>query len=157
MTPLQQTGFPDLQLLTRCSAKDFLWLYPPCNTTTPSLFPNYFLLHTRRGTQRRADHRRTAPPLYFVMHLLGSYPVPLPPPPSEELAATPPATGYWLLPDARARPRPRTSTPVYASCISGYEAGATGVLRVWGHRSVLRRSLTFVEPSQEFQHFEREC
>ena len=63
MTPLQQTGFPDLQLLTRCSAKDFLWLYPPCNTTTPSLFPNYFLLHTRRGTQRRADYKRTAPPL----------------------------------------------------------------------------------------------
>lgn len=60
MTPLQQTGFPDLQLLTRCSAKDFLWLYPPCNTTTSSLFPNYFLLHARRGTQRRADHKRTS-------------------------------------------------------------------------------------------------
>jgi hypothetical protein len=89
------------------------------------------------------------------MHLLGSYPVPLPLPLSEKLATTPPASGYWLLTDARVCPRPRANTPVYASCISGYEAGATGVLRLWGHESVLRRFLTFVEPSQEFQHFEQ--
>ena len=157
MTPLQQTGFPDLQLLTRCSAKDFLWLYPPAIQLLPLSSPttSYYIPDEARSDAPTTSEQA---PLYLVMHLLGSYPVPLPPPPpSEELAATPPAAGYWLLPDARARPRPRTSTPVYASCISGYEAGATGVLRVWGHRSVLRRSLTFVEPSQEFQHFEREC
>ena len=61
MTPLQQTGFPDLQQLTWCSAKDFLWPYPPCIQPTSSFFPNYFLLHTRRGAQRRACHKRTRP------------------------------------------------------------------------------------------------
>ena len=154
MTPLQQTGFPDLQLLTRCSAKDFLWLYPPAIQLLPLSSPttSYYIPDEARSDAPTTSEQA---PLYLVMHLLGSYPVPLPPPPSGELAATPPAAGYWLLPDARARPRPRTSTPVYASCISGYGAGATGVLRVWGHRSVLRRSLTFVEPSQEFQHFEQ--
>ena len=39
MTPLQQTGFPDLQLLTRCSAKDFLWLYPPAIQLLPLSSP----------------------------------------------------------------------------------------------------------------------
>ena len=142
MTPLQQTGFPDLQLLTRCSAKDFLWLYPP-------LQYNYFLflpqlLPTAYPTRCTATClSQVNQALYLVMHLLGSYPVPLPLPLSEELATTPPASGYWLLTDARACPRPRANTPVYASCISGYEAGATGVLRLWGHESVLRRLLHF--------------
>ena len=39
MTPLQQTGFPDLQLLTRRSAKDFLWLYPPAYNLLPLSSP----------------------------------------------------------------------------------------------------------------------
>ena len=70
---------------------------------------------------------------------------------SWQLHPRPPASGYWLLTDARVCPRPRANTPVYASCISGYEAGATGVLRVWGHKSVLRRFAYFqLEASNKF-------
>lgn len=70
MTPLQQTGFPDLQLLTRCSAKDFLWLYPPAIQlpSLSSLTTSYYTLDEAHSDAPTTSEPATLPRHAFTGH-----------------------------------------------------------------------------------------